>query len=152
MAIFNIYYLFKWPQLQKYVNQSYVFCVLQVVSWCFTFVRNFTIIAQTVFNLQSRHEYMIEIAMSNVQRAITPKAGKPELWFMCSACCLIVLYSCVKFHENISGGIRVTEQTGMMEGLADRWTDTQNFRGYNIIPSLLFVTGHKSYRETCHNG
>ena len=58
---------------------------------------------------------MVEIAMFNVQRAITPKEGKPELWFMCSAHSLIVLYICVKFDENISDGIRVMEQTRMMD-------------------------------------
>ena len=35
-------------------------------------------ISQTVFNLQSGHEYMVEMAKFNVQRAITPKVGKPE--------------------------------------------------------------------------
>ena len=44
---------------------------------------------------------MVEMAMFNVQRAITPKVGKPELRFMCSALWLIVLYICVKFRENI---------------------------------------------------
>ena len=67
-------------------------------------------ISQTVFTLQSRHEYMVEMAMFNVQRAITPKAGKSELRFMCSACCLIVLYTCVKFCENMNC-IRVMERT-----------------------------------------
>ena len=33
----------------------------------------------------------------NTQRAITPKVGKPELWFM-------VFNVCVKFHENMSSG------------------------------------------------
>ena len=56
-------------------------------------------ISRTVFNLQSGHEYMIEMAMFNVQRAITLKVGKPELRFMCSAHCLIVLYICMKFGE-----------------------------------------------------
>ena len=32
-------------------------------------------ISQTVFNLQSGHEYMMEMAMFNVQRAITPKVS-----------------------------------------------------------------------------
>ena len=36
-----------------------------------------------------------------VQRAITPKVGKPELRFMCSASRLLVLYICEKFHETI---------------------------------------------------
>ena len=42
-------------------------------------------ISQTVFNLQSGHKYMVEMAMFKVQRAITPKVGQPELWFMSSA-------------------------------------------------------------------
>ena len=71
------------------------------------------------FNLQSGHEYMEEMAMFNVQRAITPKVGKPELRFMYSAGRLIVLYFCVKFRENISDGIRVIERTRMIEALTD---------------------------------
>ena len=157
--------------------------------------------SQTVFNLQSRPEYMVEMAMFNVQRAITLKVGKselrficsasslivlyicvkfpentsngfqltewtlhgrngyiqcskgnnsksrqPELWFMCSAC-LMVLYICVKFGDNIPDSIRVMERTQMMEALTDELTDgqmdTQNFGRYNIIPLPLFVTGHK---------
>ena len=62
-----------------------------------------------VFNLQSRHEYTVEMAMFNVQRAITPKVGKQMLRFMCSALRLIMLYICVKFGENISDGMRVME-------------------------------------------
>ena len=49
--------------------------------------------------------------MFNVQRAITPKVGNSELQFMSSARCLIMLYICVKFHKNITNGIRVMEQT-----------------------------------------
>ena len=51
---------------------------------------------------------MVELAIFNVQRVITSKVGKPELWFMCSA---HHLYICGKFHENISNGIRVREWT-----------------------------------------
>ena len=47
----------------------------------------------------------------NRQRAITPKVGKPELRFLCSACCLIVFNICEKFHENISSGFKVMERT-----------------------------------------
>ena len=72
-----------------------------------------------VFNIQSRHDYMIEMPMLNVQRAITPKVSKPELGFMCSAHCLIGLYTCVKFGENISDGIRFMERTRMMAGLME---------------------------------
>ena len=58
---------------------------------------------------------MVEMAMFNVQRAITPKVGKPELRFMCSAHCLIMLFICVKFPDTISDGIRVMEQPQLME-------------------------------------
>ena len=34
---------------------------------------------------------MVEMAIFNIQRAITLKVGKQELWFMCSACHLMVL-------------------------------------------------------------
>ena len=39
-----------------------------------------------------------------LQRAITPKVGKPELRFMCYAYRPMVLNVCVKFHENMSSG------------------------------------------------
>ena len=68
-------------------------------------ILDFIKISQTVFNLQSGHEIMVEMAMFNVQRAVTPKVGNPELFFMCSACRLMVLYICVKFRENITNGI-----------------------------------------------
>ena len=47
----------------------------------------------------------------NTQRAITQKAEKPELWFMCSAHRLIVFNVCVKFHENMSSSFKVMERT-----------------------------------------
>ena len=46
----------------------FVFCLS-------TFVRNFIIISQMLFNLQRGHEYMVELAMFNIERAITPKVG-----------------------------------------------------------------------------
>ena len=45
---------------------------------------------------------MVEMAMFNVQRAITPRVGKPELRFICSARCLMMLYICMTFRENIT--------------------------------------------------
>ena len=54
---------------------------------------------------------MVEMAIFNIQRAITIKAGKPELQFMCSARCLMVFNICVKFHENMSSGFKVMEWT-----------------------------------------
>ena len=46
----------------------------------------------------------------NTHRAITLKGGKPELWFMCSACRLMVSNVCVKFHENMSSGFKVIKR------------------------------------------
>ena len=47
----------------------------------------------------------------NTQRAITQKVRKPELQFMFSARWLIMFNVCVKFHENMSSGFKVMEQT-----------------------------------------
>ena len=42
-----------------------------------------------------------------VQGAIINKVCKPELWFLCSAHAIIVLYICIKFHENISNSFKI---------------------------------------------
>ena len=60
--------------------------------------------------------HVLILAMFNVQRAITPKVGKPELWFMFSASRLIVIYICVKFHENIEW-TRVHSKNGYFQYL-----------------------------------
>ena len=57
---------------------------------------------RAVLNLWIGHETIV-----NTQRAITPKVGKPELPFMCSACRLVVFNLCVKFHENMSSGLKL---------------------------------------------
>ena len=54
---------------------------------------------------------MLEIAIFNIQRAITLKVGKQELRFMCSACHLMVFNISVKFHENMSSSFKVMERT-----------------------------------------
>ena len=46
----------------------------------------------------------------NTQKAITPKVGKPELWFMCSARRLMMFNVCVKFRENRSSGFKLTKR------------------------------------------
>ena len=61
--------------------------------------------------LQSGHEYVVEMAILNVQKAITPKVRKPELRFLCSTRQLLMLNICVNFHENILNGFEVTEWT-----------------------------------------
>ena len=52
-----------------------------------------------------------DMKIVNTRRAITPKVGKPELWFMCSARRLMVFNFCVKFHENMSSSFKVRERT-----------------------------------------
>ena len=61
--------------------------------------------------LQSGHEYVVEMAIFNVQRAITPKVCNPELRFLCSACHLMMFNICVKFHANTLNGFEVRERT-----------------------------------------
>ena len=100
--------------------------------------------SQTVLMLQSGHEYVVEMAFFNVQRAITPEVCNPELRFLCSACRLMVLnicvkeYNpelrflhsahrpillniCVKFHENILNGFEVTERTRVCGADRSMW-------------------------------
>ena len=60
---------------------------------------------QEVLKLWSGHENCY------TQRAITPKVGKSELRFMCSARLLMVFNVCVKFHENMSSGFKIMEWT-----------------------------------------
>ena len=70
--------MFNGPQLQKQVKQSYGSCVLHIVSWCFTFVWSFIKVSEMVSNLQSWHEYMVEMVIFNiyyVQRVVTPEVG-----------------------------------------------------------------------------
>ena len=54
-------------------------------------LRNFMKKFYTVFNLLSGHKYKIEMAMFNVQRAITSKVGRPDLLFISSARLLMEL-------------------------------------------------------------
>ena len=86
-----------------------------------------------VFNLQSRYENMVEMVMFNTQRTLlTPKVGKPELTFTCSAR-LIVLYICVKFCENILNCI-YCYGVDTNDGSAVGGTDTQVSEGIKQYP------------------
>ena len=57
---------------------------------------------------------------------------------MCSAHHLIVLYTCLKFCENISKGIRVMEWTRICEVLTDGQMDTQNSQGITYYLATFF--------------
>ena len=57
------------------------------------------------------------------QRAITPKIHNPEWRILRSARRLMLLYICVKFHENISNGFWITERTWFCDRQTDGRTD-----------------------------
>ena len=59
------------------------------------------------------------------QRAITPNIHNPVLRFLRSARHLMLLYICIKFHENISNGFWVTERTWFCDRQTDGQTDRQ---------------------------
>ena len=67
------------------------------------------------------------------QRAITPKIHNPELRFLYSARCLMLLYICVKFHENISNGFEL--QSGH-DFVTDRRTDDQGKNNMSPNPTV----------------
>ena len=54
--------------------------------------------------LQSGHEYVVEMVIFNVLRAVTLKVCNTPLRFLHSARRLMVLNIYVKFHENILNG------------------------------------------------
>ena len=53
------------------------------------------------------HDVMTTITIYNVQRAMTPKVGKPQLRFFCSARRLMAVNISVKFRTNISNGFKL---------------------------------------------
>ena len=77
---------------------------------------------------------MVEMAIFNIQRAITLKVGKQKLRFMCSACHLMELNICVKFHENMSSGLKVIKWTQKL--LTDTHTYTHR-KDENYIPHCI---------------
>ena len=54
---------------------------------------------------------MTWITIDTVQRVITPKAGISELQYLCCANCIMMIYICLRFQENISNSFQVTEWT-----------------------------------------
>ena len=53
----------------------------------------------TVLKLQNGRDFVLETATYKVQRAITQKVSIQELWFLRSACRLMLVNICMKFHE-----------------------------------------------------
>ena len=75
----------------------------------------------------------------NKQRAITPKVGKPELLFMCSALPLMVFNICVKFYENMSSCVKVMELT---QKLLTHKGQYSNSRKTKVTVHVFFMSSH----------
>ena len=59
-----------------------------------------------------RTRFCQETAIQKVQRDVTKKVSIQELWFLRSARHLMLVNSCMKFHEDILNGFKVTERIG----------------------------------------
>ena len=64
-----------------------------------------------VYKLQRGHELVIETATYKDQRGITQKSKFQELWFLYSACHLMLVNIYMKFHEDILNGLQDTKRT-----------------------------------------
>ena len=63
------------------------------------------------FRVTERTQLECKFCFFPFQRAITQKICNPELRFLCSARCLMLVNIPVKFHRDILNGFRVTERT-----------------------------------------
>ena len=115
---------FKGEQLKKYTFKSYGCCALHVVLWCLILVWNFMNISWTVLKLESGYGFVTETATYKVQRDVTQKVSIQELWFLHSACHLMLVNIYMKFHEDILNGFKVIEWTWFITGLL-----ITNFKG-----------------------
>ena len=63
------------------------------------------------FKVIERTRLCQETATQKVQRDVTKKVSLQELWFLRSAYRLMLVNICMKFHEDILNGFKVTEPT-----------------------------------------
>ena len=75
-----------------------------------------------VFKLYSRHKMTIV----KFQRGITIKLYRKELWFLCSASHLMMLYISVTFHDNILNGFQVIKWTRNYYSLISKGNNSKN--------------------------
>ena len=89
---------------------------------------------------------MVEMAIFNIQRAITLKVGNQELWLMCLFCMSSHgVNICVKFHENISSGFKVMERTQKL--LTD--THIQKRKLYTPLHAYFVCRGYNQSYGSC---
>ena len=67
-------------------------------------------ISSTVPKLQSGHDFVKKLLLKKIQRDVTQKVSIRELWFWHSACHLMLVNICMKFHEDILNSFKVTER------------------------------------------
>ena len=68
-----------------------------------------------------------------------------ELWFLFSAYCLMVLYICIKFHENILKGFRVIEELVFsFSGFSKGHNSVKNI-GRVMVLYLCILSDHALY-------
>ena len=64
---------------------------------------------------------------------------KKSIWFLFSANCLIMLYICTQFHENVSKGFRVTQLTQfLISKFSKRHRSVENIGGVMILVLNIF--------------
>ena len=64
-----------------------------------------------IFKLYSGHDFMTD----KVPREITKKGYMQELWFLHSACCLMLTDTYVKFRKDSLNGFQVIERTQVLQ-------------------------------------
>ena len=78
--------------------------MLSICMKCYEYILNSSkVIEQTRF--------CHETATYNVQRDVTQKVSIQELWFLHSTHRLMLVYICMKFHEDTLNGFKATEWT-----------------------------------------
>ena len=65
----------------------------------------------TFFKLLRGNDFVTETATYKFKGKLTQKVSIQELWFLHSACRLMLVNICMKFHEVILNGIKVIELT-----------------------------------------
>ena len=91
---------------------------------------------------------MVEMAIFDIQRAITLKVGKQELRFKCFACHLMVFDICVKFHENMTSGFKVMERTQILLTHTHTHTHTHTEgKDENYVPNCIAYFVCRGYNQ-----
>ena len=64
-----------------------------------------------------------------------------ELWFLCSACFLLLIDTYMKFHEDSLNGFQVIEQTGFCDGQSSKGNNSQSINA-NVMVLALCISSN----------